>query len=373
MFLPVLLIRDYGPVAWFVFAIPNVIGAAAMGWVLRSRDQSLQLTVRHRAATQVFSLVTIAFHFYVMLWFVPQLIGTIASSVAFGVALVVLVPLLVTSIQQTSFAVAALIISCVTMTIAAGAGALQWPVVRSGTALDLISLAGVCVLGFLTCPYLDLTFHRARQECRTRGESKVAFGIGFGVFFAAMIVFTLLYAWVLITRTATPAIGALIGTHLCVQSIFTIGIHASALKASVDSPRLHRGLNAWLWVAVLLPLAMALLARVLEAHEIGIGRLVAGEVGYRLFMSFYGLLAPAYVWLCIHPGRGFLPPYRRELQMFCVATVVASPFFWLAFMHGPMQWVLVGVGIIVCARFFLDYTRRDYLAEQRATMPQPDR
>ena len=31
MFLPILLIRDFGPAAWFVFAIPNVVGAAVMG------------------------------------------------------------------------------------------------------------------------------------------------------------------------------------------------------------------------------------------------------------------------------------------------------------------------------------------------------
>src|SRR3954471_24793497 len=35
MFLPVLLIRDYGPSMWWAFAVPNVIGAAAMGWILR--------------------------------------------------------------------------------------------------------------------------------------------------------------------------------------------------------------------------------------------------------------------------------------------------------------------------------------------------
>lgn len=372
MFLPVLLIRDYGPIAWFVFAIPNVVGAAAMGWVIRSRDHSLLLTVRHRAATQVFSLVTIAFHFYVMLWFVPQLIGTIAASLVFGVALLVMIPLLVTTLAQTTLAIAALLASCVLMTIASGAGALRWPAIQSGSPFDFIGLAAVCVLGFLTCPYLDLTFHRARQECRTNDESKIAFGVGFGVCFALMIVFTLFYAWVLITRSASPAIGAILGTHLCIQSLFTIGIHASSLRASVDSPRAHETLHRWIWVAVIAPVGMALLARFLEARGISLGRLVAGEVGYRLFMSFYGLFAPAYVWLCIHPGRGFLPPYRRELQMFAIAVVVAAPFYWLGFMHGPMQWVLIGVGVVTMARFFLDYTRRDYLAEQRAAMPHAE-
>ena len=30
MFLPVLLVRDYGMLGWIVFAVPNVVGAAAM-------------------------------------------------------------------------------------------------------------------------------------------------------------------------------------------------------------------------------------------------------------------------------------------------------------------------------------------------------
>src|SRR5690242_7362807 len=36
MFLPVLLVRDYGVWGFVVFAVPNVIGAGAMGWVLRN-------------------------------------------------------------------------------------------------------------------------------------------------------------------------------------------------------------------------------------------------------------------------------------------------------------------------------------------------
>ena len=34
----------------------------------------------------------------------------------------------------------------------------------------------------------------------------------------------------------------------------------------------------------------------------------AGEIGYRVFMSFYGLVFPAYVWICIIPRRR--PPER---------------------------------------------------------------
>src|SRR5678815_2030036 len=58
MFLPVLLVREYGIWAWVIFAIPNCVGAAAMGWTLRTREQSLAMVQSHAAACRIFSLVT---------------------------------------------------------------------------------------------------------------------------------------------------------------------------------------------------------------------------------------------------------------------------------------------------------------------------
>src|SRR5947207_10311230 len=70
MFLPVLLVRNWGIWGWVVFAIPNIIGAAAMGWVISSRDVSERILDRHRLAVAIFSLITIAFHIYFVYWFV---------------------------------------------------------------------------------------------------------------------------------------------------------------------------------------------------------------------------------------------------------------------------------------------------------------
>src|SRR5262245_60423098 len=63
MFLPVLLVRDFGVWAWLVFAIPNIIGAAAMGWVL-SAERSSEIARQHRFAMDAFSIVTIAFQVF---------------------------------------------------------------------------------------------------------------------------------------------------------------------------------------------------------------------------------------------------------------------------------------------------------------------
>src|SRR5687768_1735608 len=70
MFLPVLLVREYGIWAWVIFAVPNCVGAAAMGWTIRTREQSLALVAAHDVACRAFSLVTIAFHVFFVCWLI---------------------------------------------------------------------------------------------------------------------------------------------------------------------------------------------------------------------------------------------------------------------------------------------------------------
>src|SRR3974377_2421065 len=87
MFLPVLLVRDYGIWGWIVFAIPNVLGAPPMGWVIRSRETSLEIVAAHREACQLFSAVTIAFHLFFALSVIAPLAVDIlrrAASTALG-------------------------------------------------------------------------------------------------------------------------------------------------------------------------------------------------------------------------------------------------------------------------------------------------
>ena len=90
MFLPVLLVRDMGIWGWIVFAVPNVVGAAAMGWVLSRPDQSRQMVRDHLPACAAFSAVTIAFHVFFLLWFVPRLVGLPAAAIAFALVTVYL-------------------------------------------------------------------------------------------------------------------------------------------------------------------------------------------------------------------------------------------------------------------------------------------
>src|SRR2546421_8858832 len=73
MFLPVLLVRDYGIWGWVVFAVPNVVGAAAMGWVIRSAESSHAITGNHFSACAAFSVITILFHVFFVQWMVARL------------------------------------------------------------------------------------------------------------------------------------------------------------------------------------------------------------------------------------------------------------------------------------------------------------
>src|SRR5215217_6810354 len=89
MFLPVLLVRDYGFWAWVIFAIPNVVGAAAMGWVLKDRV-SQSITMAHRPAIKAFSLITATFQFFFALWMFEFLGAGFCAWATFALALLVL-------------------------------------------------------------------------------------------------------------------------------------------------------------------------------------------------------------------------------------------------------------------------------------------
>src|SRR5215813_659097 len=75
MFLPVLLVRDYGVAGWIAFAVPNVVGAAAMGWTLRDSAASRRVAQEHRTAARWFSLVTIAFQIFFAAWLVRRVLN----------------------------------------------------------------------------------------------------------------------------------------------------------------------------------------------------------------------------------------------------------------------------------------------------------
>jgi hypothetical protein len=218
------------------------------------------------------------------------------------------------------------------------------------TGRHLFPLGLVCVLGFALCPYLDLTFHRARQATEPKA-GVISFLVGFGGFFLAMILFTLVYAPALVPgrwAIAYRAAGLVLAVHMTLQASLTIAYHARevARRWSVPDPHVRAGALAAV-AASLFPLVAGSLVRG--------GTATSDEQIYRLFMAFYALVFPAYVWMLMIPRRGMrsAEPVRRELIAFAVIVAVAAPFYWLAFVNGQMNWLFAGVAVVLAGRMLV--------------------
>ncbi len=396
MFLPVLLLRDFGPWSFAAFAIPNIVGAALMGFVLRD-GLSERLVERHAIACRVFSIVTIAFNACFGVWLV---LGPVAARWSLAAAIVFVGVMWLMSMRPRAPLVAALCVWVLSLICAyqlwqfealdAPRFFAQTPLVGSSAPPgNLAALAPVLLLGFLLCPYLDLTFHRARQALSARA-SRWAFALGFGVVFASMIALTPLYAWLFLApndsgglSVSMPMFAALgseraaaltlagipLVVHLCAQLCFTIFAHAhqlddaGGLRSSTPDPHAaDTRPRSWeLGVLLLFLSAVAVVVFAPALPPLADIRFAPAEVVYRLFMAFYGLVAPAYVLICVIPYRraardASLPAStsadltRAKLWCCAAAIVLAAPLYTGGFLF-DVTWMLpVGVGVILAGR-----------------------
>jgi hypothetical protein len=350
MFLPVLLVRDLGIWGWVIFAIPNVLGAAAMGWKLAPETSEL-IAARHRYAITCFALVTAAFQTFFAFWVFDRFAPPTAAWVVILAIVVFGVSRGRTRVAMIA-AAAALLVSIFSMFVATKSGDLTLPGVtpaaeRVVPTVSLVSLLPVCLFGFAMCPYLDPTFHFALQ---TSSNPRGSFGIAFGILFFGMIVFALGYAAPVAYMQTLPGPGHVmvrwLGYHWAGQLALTIAFQADAdcAIAKDQSPR-----REWLLGAALIGGWLAWVAGRFISHE----SLGSGELIYRLFMAFYGLVFPAYVWLCMIPGRGRVPPDRKQILVLFVSILIAAPMFWLGFIERRMVWLLPGVGVVLLARLLI--------------------
>jgi hypothetical protein len=207
-------------------------------------------------------------------------------------------------------------------------------------------LGATCLLGFLLCPYLDSTFYRPLERLSPR-QSAGAFTAGFGFLFLYMIFMSLVYAPFLLDWFAGKPVSASllkgIGIHFIVQLATTMAFH---LRASDRRIMISLG-------SILLAGGIAGLSYLLQKFT----NLCPGGAGYRLFMSFYGLVFPAYVWLCMLPAGSRRVPSRREWVVFSLAIVLAAPMYWLAFIENRMVWAIPGVGLVLLARLLIPRNR----------------
>lgn len=378
MFLPILLVRDFGLWGFIVFAVPNCLGAAAMGWVL-SRRQSRDITRIHRPMIALFSAITIAFHYYFLVWLLEARLGghnfsdwypDIGPLASTQTAAPIVVPLLAIvgwamirrrHTQRTHLLVCSLVSLVLvpvfffaSSTSGPGRIAIEIPLYRHDPSLDLLLLTPAVVFGFLLCPYLDATFLHTRASNGKWG-GRAAFIIGFLLIFPVAILLTVDYRSAflpVVFPNENPSDWWhsasdlwFLALYIGVQTLVTVLLHFRFLTRYAKSVLI--GL-----FPPLLGVALGF-ARHLLPENIYFG-ITTGEIGYRLFMSAYGLLFPAYVYLCMIPtADGHAGPTRRKAITWLAACALAAPFFWLGFIEFEEVYLLPGMAIVLAARLLL--------------------
>ncbi|MGJ8636166.1 MAG: hypothetical protein ACSHX5_04935 [Phycisphaerales bacterium] len=371
MFFPVLLLRDFGWAGFIAFAVPNVLGAAAMGWVLKSREQSKSFVDRHPVAVWWFSTVTIGFHVFWIVWVssfirdaIPMsdeyLFGAGAIAVAFAISSGRLIrrglaPQLAMVLWIVS---AAVLVALVVMPDAKPA--LDVLIEQPRTASGVEWFVPVSIFGFLMCPYLDVTFHHARQNLSTKSAGRIGFTIGFCVFFALMIVLTTRYAGVIAAgmrgdggtlAISTPWLAAAVLVHLFCQWIFTVRVHLDRMRTlTSDAMSAQRALFGVILVS---GVAGYLVPRMGE-----FAGLTSGEIVYRCFLTFYGLVFPAYMLYRVVRKHSVGDTGKIPLQrwMMWLAIGVAAPMFWMGFIERQSVWLGPGFIVVFCGAFVLKGT-----------------
>lgn len=351
MVLPALMLRDFGWWGLVVFLAPNAIGAAAMGTLLKNAQAAQRLRADHHRAIQRFSMVTIAFHLYVLGAIALAAQGFPTRPGQAGVLVVAAVFALVLLTIRRWPATAALVwVASVGLAAAFVAG--DPPPTLSAEAgvkfsRDLMLLAPVVVFGFALCPYLDATFLRARASTSPAG-GRAAFAFGFLVPFVIMIGFTVLYASAIVSGRSVG--WTLVLSQLAIQAGFTLAVHLREAKLSTP----QRGLTAGLAIAALATLWSLPAGPISWADG-----MLAWEVVYRLFLSAYGLFFPAYVLYAVVPGAlgmGPLPRAGRAVVAITIALVL--PMYALGFIARQEQWLPLALGLVLAGAFITFAMRR---------------
>lgn len=370
MFLPVLLLRDFGLWGWVAFALPNIIGAALVGrWNYQktqtdlgqgtkgtqaangAQDTSRSLLDQHRSAMMWFSAVTIAFHVFFVSWMVQRLIGS------WAVPAFVLAVLLFTVFIRMGKAGwggwLALILSAMTAcSYFAQLGMGDPPVVRieASQATSLLLLWPAIIIGFVLCPHMDLTLQRIKANL-SPAQAGPTFAAGFFGVFLLLITFTLFYASSLqITLRQgndlilPAAVAGAIGLHMCVQGGITTALHAFELIYKAKPRHLTRSMIFF----VVAMIALLILGRSIVPGTSLLGY-DPGEVVYRMFIGFYGLIFPAYAWAAwVWRGQS-----RLSVAAWLGPVLIAMPMFAAGFVaHRPI-WIVPGVAVVLILPYLL--------------------
>ncbi|RMD65729.1 MAG: hypothetical protein D6824_02125 [Planctomycetota bacterium] len=330
MYLPALLVRDFGLPGWGVFALCNVTGATAVGALRGHVAGAVQQRV-YAGWARAFSLTTIAFHTMFLAW-----IGAVVGDGVLGDSGVAAAGLLAALCwaaaaglagrgERTLLRTAAAVYAASIAALALAGLTSQWrqyqPAALHGEEpLAALPVAGAALaLGFLLCPQLDLTLLRAREALGPQRRARV-FVAGFGGLFLLMIVASLFYG----AGIAGGWLNLWLVAHFAVQSAFTMGAHQRELARR----RLAGG-----WVGAVAA-GLGMLAGIAAAA------LGAGELVYKAFLACYAVVFPVAALLM-----------WRSSEARPRATLLTAGAALALFVPGQLQgrWLLTAAGVALAA------------------------
>ncbi len=344
MWLPVYLIHDFGAWGWLAFAIPNVVGAAAVGFIHRTPKAAHAFTQRSLEPMRWFSLITILFHLAFLSWIFrehqpPPTPGWTPYTIApltllFAAALSFLNTRAIAALAIPTL-LAAPIIMLAALWTTQGQGLAPPPLsgaVTNPAALPLYAVG--LAFGFLLCPHLDLSILRIRKE--TPGPAgDAAFLLGFGALFLTMIAFTALYAS-----------GILLGwfsyyllLHFFIQATFTTAAHLRELREH-KWPR-ALGPKPLITFAILAAACVAL-APISELPQL-LSAKPNTRVAYESFIWFYALPFPAAAWFLLR---------RRPLRApFWISLLIATPLMTAGALFAVWWTIPIAAAIPIASGF----------------------
>ena len=286
------------------------------------------MIARHGVAMTAFSAVTVAYHMFFVVWLFAELIGGPYGQLwqpLTAAVIVFLLGLVLSFLDNRDWLVLSVLVYALSLTTFAMIGisplkTIAWDGAQSHH--ELAWLTPVIVFGFLLCPYLDLTFHRAIQNSPSRN----AFAL-FGIAFFVMILLTCV-----IWFPRSDALRGIALAHILAQIVFTVGAHLREIRVS---PAIHNRERRWLIMAApLLAAPLLFIARMFS--DAG----ALGEDLYLRFLVFYGLVFPAYVLLFTKFSHRTLKLTRRGVAMYATIVLLSIPFYELGFLH-QWAWLLV--------------------------------
>ena len=331
MFLPVILMHRYGWLGFVIFSVPNIIGCAAFGYVLKTPERSKALVEKYKTAMTLFAIVTIAFHAFfiamISLVYLNDYAYLISAWLPFCIlALGACLAFLPTKLWPMLAVVLWVFSVLVGLTLfpfnEIPEGTLPWQ--------EAIWLLPITTFGFFLSPYLDPTFHRALQN----SPSKHSFGV-FGITFLVMIGITTMYVDISPSGVSTTmyTVSALLGLHFALQAVFTIGAHIK------EGLRIEAGKRKIFFIPLLI---LCCLIAVVIAHRFGgvspSGNWLSGwQEDYLRFFVFYGLVFPGVVAVFMFTKRQFTP---LRTTLFVFALLFSLPLLELGYLQGS-AWLTV--------------------------------